>query len=300
MPGGGSGSSSGPAGSVPPPCRRVAGSTRPGASGGSPSQPGGSRSTSVTAVDLRARRRRGAALGPRRPLPAGVVGRRVRRLGAVRGADARAGRGQHAGDEQRDEHAPLDPDVRGLVVDVGLVEQPPHEQRDRPAAGDHDHRAVAAREMERLALRPRPHEVEHAGGHQQDGGLDEREDPERGQVRGLRLAARDERLLVPRQEHRQREPGGRARRLLQLARAARGRLGSIAVTGSPQRSARPWRRAGPARRASDTVRSWPWNASVQCSAGHLRTYSSASLTASAGSQSASGRTSSGSAVKRHG
>ena len=42
-------------------------------------------------------------------------------------------------------------------------------------ARDHDHRAVAAGQVEGLVLRARPDEVEHAGGDEQHRGLDERE-----------------------------------------------------------------------------------------------------------------------------
>ena len=63
--------------------------------------------------------------------------------------------------------------------DVGLVEQPPDEQQARPRAGGHDHGPVAAGQVERLALRARLDEVEHAGGDEQHGGLDEREDLKR-------------------------------------------------------------------------------------------------------------------------
>ena len=52
--------------------------------------------------------------------------------------------------------------------------------------------------------------------------------------------------------------------------------------------------------ASPIMRSWPWNASFQCSGGHLRIHSRSSLTASAGSHSSSSSTSSGSASKRQG
>ena len=60
------------------------------------------------------------------------------------------------------------------------------------------------------------------------------------------------------------------------------------------------RRSSSSESAAPTARSCPWKASVQCSAGHLRMCSSWSLSSSAGTQSASSRTTSGSHSKRHG
>ena len=101
--GGGGSSASSPGGRRP--ARRL-GRRRP------PTR-GRSRSTSVTAVAragggrrrARARRRSGA-------LPVDLVGGRVRRLGPVRGAHARARGDQRAGGQQRDEDPPLDADRR--------------------------------------------------------------------------------------------------------------------------------------------------------------------------------------------
>ena len=84
--------------------------TRPGGSGTSPSQPGGSRSTSVTAVGLGARARARARRAPRlarRPLPVLLLGGRVRRLGAVGRPDARARQRERDGRGERDEDPPL-------------------------------------------------------------------------------------------------------------------------------------------------------------------------------------------------
>src|ERR687892_1141506 len=54
--------------------------------------------------------------------------------------------------------------------------------------------------------------------------------------------------------------------------------------------------------ASDSpiVRSWPWKARCQCSAGHLRTCSSSGASSSAGTKPSSARPGTGSASPRHG
>ena len=74
-----------------------------------------------------------AALRRRRPHPPDVVGGRIGRLRAVRGAHARArGRQQPRGEEGREE-APLDPDRVARPADGGLVEQPPQQQQRAPS-----------------------------------------------------------------------------------------------------------------------------------------------------------------------
>ena len=65
-----------------------------------------------------------------------------------------------------------------LAVAVGalLVEDPPDDQHAGPEAGGGDHASVAAGKMEGAALGAlEQEEREHAGGDEQDGGLDERE-----------------------------------------------------------------------------------------------------------------------------
>src|SRR5215210_3255567 len=107
-------------------------------------------------------------------------------------------------------------------------------------------------------------------------------------------------------------PGQRGVRLLERVVAAV--AGLVAHAAVRERafaaSARLGRvRAEPASRmrlsssfasASETVRSWPWKASCQCSAGHFRACSSSAPMLSAGTNSSSSRISSGSVSKRHG
>ena len=156
------------------------------------------------------------------------VGRRGRRvvdegLGHVRRADAVARVGEQRPEQEGDEDAPLDADRRldqPFLAAVGLVELAVEDQEHDPQPGAHDHRAVAAGEMERLALRAGPQQHEHPHDHDEDRRLDERVDAECGL--GVvdareRLAVVDERvprLLVPRQQHRaqqrERRDGGEA------------------------------------------------------------------------------------------
>ncbi len=89
-----------------------------------------------------------------------------------------------------------------------LVEHPPDDQHRGPDPGRHDHRAIAARHVECLALGAHEQQHEHSYRHQEHGRLDERECSPAGQrdarrpQRG-RLAARDHRLLIPRCKERQ-------------------------------------------------------------------------------------------------
>ena len=80
------------------------------------------------------------------------------------------------------------------------------------------------------------------------------------------------------------------------------RVGHRAARGSGRSGRRPrMRRSSSSASASETVRSWPWKASCQCSAGHLRTCSSSSATAPRRARrSSSSSTISGSVSKRHG
>ena len=100
-------------------------------------------------------------------------------------------------------------------------------------------------------------------------------------------AARDDEagLLVPGQEHRDDQPerGDRREPLLgvELAPAPRTRGTGRRADGAHAARAHAGAPAGArmrsssrSRSAAEIVRSWPWKASVQCSAGHLRTCSS--------------------------
>ena len=157
----------------------------------SPSQAGRSPSTWVTAVGSRGRR---SGLAPRAAalrglLPLEVLGR-VRRLGPVGGAHARARRRQETGREKRGEHAPLDPDGGARVRDGGLVEQPPDQQQlapsRRPAMITRP--SPPGRWKPCAARAPRPERARR--GDQQDGRLDEREHLQRRQVRAHRHGRR--------------------------------------------------------------------------------------------------------------
>src|SRR4051812_20582926 len=77
-------------------------------------------------------------------------------------------------------------------------------------------------------------------------------------------------------------------------RAARAHAAARARSASRRRS------SSSRESASDTVRSCPWKASVQCSAGHLRACSSSVASSAAGTKSSSSRISTGSVAKRHG
>ena len=218
-------------------------SARPGASGGSPSQAGGrSRSTCVTSVCSRGRPlARARARARSRHLPRGLLRRRVGRLGPARGAHARAGGHERGGGEQREEDAPLDADGRGPLVDVGLVEQPPDDQRERPRAGGRDDEAVAARQVEGLALRPRPDEEQHRERDQQDRRLDPGEDLQRRARVRDRVAAPEERDLVPGQEQRERPARAAAPPVM---RDSGGSERSVAPRRGLMRSASPMPPAG--------------------------------------------------------
>ena len=82
--------------------------------------------------------------------------------------------------------------------------------------------------------------------------------------------------------------------------AFQGQLRTVSESDAALRAPARRRRSSSFASASETVRSWPWNASVQCSAGHLRTCSSSLASSSAGTRSLSSRTSSGSVSNRHG
>ena len=80
----------------------------------------------------------------------------------MRGAHAQPHDQQRARGGERREDAPLERVVVAPAGRVGLVEQPPHEQQQRPTAGQRDRGAVAAREVEGLVLAARPDEEQHA------------------------------------------------------------------------------------------------------------------------------------------
>ena len=120
---------------------------------------------------------RGCA-GPRRR----CVLARQRRLGPVGGADARAGVREEGRCAQRDEDPPFDPGRGGRGSGSRralLVEDPPDDQQARPQPGRKDHAAVAAGQVERTSLGALEQQREHAGGDEQDRGLDERTLPSR-------------------------------------------------------------------------------------------------------------------------
>ena len=149
-------------------------------------------------------RRRGARRGR---LPVEVLGR-VRRLGPVRGAHARPRGDQRRRRGQRDDEAPLDADGRAR-----RRRRRAGRTRARPAAGPPSRRRAEITSpsppgrWNALALASAPRQEQHAGGHEQDRRLDEREDAERAQaLRHERAASlRDEGLLIPGQRHREDE-----------------------------------------------------------------------------------------------
>ena len=195
---------------------RPARCARPGASGGSPDQSGRSPSTSVTAVGS-ARRR-----GGRGSLGGGpVVGRRVRRLGPVRRAHAQPHRRAARPPRRARRRCPTGASSRLLGSSTsGSSNSRQTISSTRPAAGQRDRRAVAARQVEALVLAARPHEEQHAGRHQQHGRLDEAEGAERAHVAldELARALGHVRLLVPRQQQRDHHGSGGDARVAQLGR----------------------------------------------------------------------------------
>ena len=121
--------------------------------------------------------------------------------------DLRSRVGEHRGHAERDEDAPLDPrGVGDLAVPAGplLVEDPPDDEDAGPEPGCGDHAAVAARDVERLALGAREEQDEHGRRDQQHRGLHEREGAPPGQRAARRPQAGDavgeHRLLIPGQE----------------------------------------------------------------------------------------------------
>src|SRR5262245_51798753 len=86
---------------------------------------------------------------------------------------------------------------------------------------------------------------------------------------------------------------GEPRALVAHGRAADGSA-AVFLPAEESRS----RRSSPS--ADPTVRSWPWKARCQCSAGHLRTCSSSGASSSAGTKSPSSSTTTGSAPTRQG
>ena len=124
---------------------------------------GRSRSISVTAVDVArtpvGRRSRGAGGGaPKSSSSAagfGGSGRWTARTRAPATNSAPAASSAH-------EDPPLDARPSRPGAQIRLVEQPPDEQQQRPAAGQRDRDAVAARQVERALLRARPDQEQHA------------------------------------------------------------------------------------------------------------------------------------------
>jgi hypothetical protein len=146
----------------------------------------------------------------------------------VGGAQAVARVGQQRAEQEGDEDAPLHSDRRldqAFLAPVGLVELAEEDQEHHPQAGARDDGAVAAGQVERLALGPRPQQRDHADHDDEDRRLDERVDAERalGVVDPLEVAADDRvaGLLVPGEQHRQQqqERGDRRQALLARERA---------------------------------------------------------------------------------
>src|SRR3954453_7832695 len=218
---------SGGGGGSPPP---EGGSRRPspGGSGGSPSHEGGrSRSTCVTSVcsrgrPLAARSRRGGRRGTSHAgssaVGLGGSGRPAARTRAPAATSAAA-----ASSAKKIPH--WMPTVAAGSWTPGLSNsRPPTSTRaPLPAAGPRgpgppdqgpralgrDDGAVAPGQVEGLALRPRPHEEEHGERDEQDRRLYPGEDLERGARVRHRARAPEERHLIPRQQQREGERGGR-------------------------------------------------------------------------------------------
>src|ERR687898_264806 len=166
---------------------------------------------------------------------------------------------------------------REQVLTQRALEQACDDERARPHAGSRDHGSVAEREVEAHPLGPRVEQREDAEADQELADLDEREWTER---------AHDEQ---------QRRARGHALLRVEDARRAEG-APDHAAARTPARI----RCASSSASASDTVRSCPWKARCQCSAGHLRTCSSSPASSTAGTNSPSSSTISGSVSKRHG
>ena len=126
---------------------------------------------------VRSRSRRGGATQPV------VVGGRIRRLGRVDRAHAQRPRRSARPPPPARRRSPTGcPSSRPAPWMSGLSNsrQTSSNIAQPPASDDRD--AVAARQVEALLLRARPHEEDHRDRHQQDRGLDEREHAERGHV----------------------------------------------------------------------------------------------------------------------